>query len=191
MKIFFEFLNASLISLLIQNCVFSSGYAFGETIRLARRPKYFLTYVYTVFYYTFTLSLICSLIDKIEIVKGTGFISHCIIYTAALGIIHVISCVFMIMVFKVNRKFLNSFGMCALNSLVLAVPLLNYKSDFSVAGSLGAAIGAAAAFVLAVMLINSAMKKIMVNNEIPKAFRGLPAVFIYTALLSLCFACFN
>ena len=89
------------------------------------------------------------------------------------------------------EAFMNSLGMCAINSLVMAVPIINNRSASSVAASLGAGIGAGFAFMLAVLLMNTAMKRIVQNKDIPKAFRGLPAVLIYGAILSLALTCLS
>ncbi|HZK38549.1 MAG TPA: Rnf-Nqr domain containing protein, partial [Clostridia bacterium] len=57
--------------------------------------------------------------------------------------------------------------------------------------SLGTGIGAGAAFFLAVFLIGKGMGKLCENKDIPPAFQGTPAIFIYVALLSLAFTGFS
>jgi Na+-translocating ferredoxin:NAD+ oxidoreductase RnfA subunit len=67
------------------------------------------------------------------------------------------------------------------------MPLINYRSAFNVIESIGAGLGAGLAYIIAVILINSGLKKLDTITTIPKAFKGTPAIFIYTALLSLAF----
>ncbi len=191
MSWFFEMLIAALYSLLIQNLIFSSGLALSETIRLAKRPKFFLMYLFTVVYYSTFTSLVCSLLDLIPSIRALNTIWHIVVFAVALAVIHFITSVFAIVVLKANRKFLNSMGMCAVNSLILAVPIINSRSANSVPASIGSGIGAGLAFMLAVVFINSGMRRIAQNKDIPRAFRGMPAVFIYVALLSLAFTCFS
>lgn len=188
---FFQLLIAALYSLLIQNLIFSSGLALSETVRTARRPKFFLMYLITVVYYSTVTSLVCSLLDLYAPIKALNTIWHIGVFAVALAVIHLISSVFVIVVFKANRKFMNSMGMCAVNSLILAVPIINSRSANTVFASVGSGIGAGLAFMLAVVFINSGMRRIAENRDIPKAFRGMPAVFIYVALLSLAFTCLS
>jgi Na+-translocating ferredoxin:NAD+ oxidoreductase RnfA subunit len=53
--------------------------------------------------------------------------------------------------------------------------------------AIGAGLGAGLAYVIAVLLINTGLKRLDTNKSIPKIFKGTPAIFIYTALLSLAF----
>lgn len=191
MKWLFELLTAAVYSLFIQNLIFNSGLALSETVRMARRPKFFPMYTATIVYYTTVTSLVCCLLDKIEKIKVLGTVWHIFIFALTLAIIHFISSVFVIVVMKASKKYMNSLGMCAVNSLVLAIPVINNRSAYTVFSSFGAGIGAGLAFMLAVILINSAMKQVAQNKEIPKPFRGLPAVFIYVAIISLALTCLS
>ena len=82
-------------------------------------------------------------------------------------------------------------GMAALNTLVLATPLLNRSAAYTLPESIGSGIGAGLAFILAATLICKGLHIISQNQDMPKAFRGTPAAFIYIALLSLAFSGFS
>lgn len=88
---------------------------------------------------------------------------------------------------KVQPATKRRIGIAAFNTLVLAMPLINYRSAFNVIESIGAGLGAGFAYIIAVILINSGLKKLDTITTVPKAFKGTPAIFIYTALLSLAF----
>ena len=191
MKWFFELLTAALYSLLIQNMIFSSGLGLSEAIRTAKRPKHFIMYSVSVFYFTTVTSVVCRLLDKIKFIRSLNAIWHVLIFALVLALISLITSVFCIIVMKANRKFMNSLGMCAINTLVLAIPIINSRSAKTVFTSIGNGIGAGLAFMLALVLINSGMRRISQNKDIPKPFRGMPAVYIYTAILSLSFACLS
>ena len=191
MKWFFELLTAAVYSLFVQNLIFNSGLALSETIRMSRRPKFFPMYALSIVYYTSVTSLVCSLVDLSEKVRLLSTAWHVVIFASALALVHIVTSIFVIVVLKANKKYMNSLGMCAINSLVLAIPIINNRSANTVFSSLGAGIGAGLAFMLAMILINSAMKRIANNKEIPKPFRGLPAVFIYVAILSLALTCLS
>ena len=191
MKWFFELLMAALFSLLIQNLIFSSGLGLSETVRLARRPKYFLMYTVTIVYYSVMTSFLCSILDLIPSFNALNTIWHTVIFAGVLAVIYIITSIISITVLKAGKKFLNSLGMCALNSLILALPIINNRSANGIFVSIGSGIGSGLAFMLAVVFINSAMRRIAQNKDIPKAFKGMPAVFIYVALLSLAFTCLS
>ena len=184
-------MTAALYSLFIQNLILNSGLALSETVRMARRPKFFSMYTAAIVYYTTVTSLICSLLDLSGKIKALGTVPHILIFALVITVIHIVTSVFMIVVMKANKKYMNSLGMCAINSLVLAIPIINNRSANNVFSSLGAGLGAGLAFMFAMILINSAMKQIASNKEIPKPFRGLPAVFIYVAILSLALTCLS
>ena len=88
---------------------------------------------------------------------------------------------------KVQPATKRRIGIAAFNTLIFAMPLINYRSAFTVIESVGAGLGAGLAYIIAVLLINSGLKKLDTITTIPKAFKGTPAIFIYTALLSLAF----
>jgi len=191
MNWFFQLLISAMYSLLIQNLILSMGLSLSETIRLARRPKFFATYTLTIVYYSTLTSAICSLLDSNPDIKSLNTIWHIGVFALVLTGVHIISSLVMILIFKANKKFMNSFGMCAINSLVLAVPIINNRSASNIPSSIGAGFGAGLAFMFAVMIINSSMKRIAQNKDIPKPFRGLPAVYIYIAILSLALTCLS
>ena len=88
---------------------------------------------------------------------------------------------------RISPKTIRRIGIAAFNTLVLAMPLINFHSAFTPIEAIGAGLGAGLAYVIAVLLINLGLKRLDTNKSIPKCFKGTPAIFIYTALLSLAF----
>lgn len=191
MEGFVDMVIAAVYATFIQNLVFSSGYGLSEAIRIARRPKYFLMYAGTVVYFTTVTSLFCSLLDKIEFIYALSKQWHIAVFALVLTLVYVVTSIVFVKGLKASRKFMNSMGICALNTLVVAVPLVNHLSGYTTVQSIGSGIGAGVAFMIAVVLINSGMRRISVNRHIPEAFRGMPAMFLYTALLSLALLSFS
>ena len=52
--------------------------------------------------------------------------------------------------------------------------------------AVGFALGTGVAFFLAVLVLSAAMPNLK-NPDAPKAFRGLPSLFIYVGILSMAF----
>jgi Na+-translocating ferredoxin:NAD+ oxidoreductase RnfA subunit len=82
-------------------------------------------------------------------------------------------------------------GMAALNTLVFAIPLLNRRLGNTFAASIGIGVGSGIAFIFAISLISIGLKRIESNPNLPQAFKGAPAMFLYVALLSMAFTGFS
>ena len=87
-----------------------------------------------------------------------------------------------------NRKFFNTLGVAALNTLVFAVPLINRQAGFTVMQCIGTGLGSGLSFILALFLVNVGLRRLENNRDIPPVFRGTPAMFLYVAMLSLAFS---
>lgn len=191
MSWFFDLLTAAVYSLLIQNIIFNSGLALSETVRMAKRPKFFFMYGCSILYFSLTTSVICSLLELIPAIHALNTVLHVLVFAFVLAFVTILTSVLAIVILKANKKFMNSLGMCAVNSLVLAIPIINNRSALSLSSSIGNSIGAALAFILALLLINSAMRRIAKNEDMPQSFKGMPGIFIYMALLALALSCLS
>ena len=190
MNVFSSMLVSALYAMLLQNLVLSSAYGVSESIRIARTPKHLLMYAISVLFYTLSASLACIAADKAGLMEIVSLPVHIAIYTFILCVIYLISSLFCILVLKADKKYMNSLGICAFNTLVLSVPIINFKANHTVFEAAGTAVGAAGAFVLSVLLINGGMRFLQSKN-IPKVFKGTPALFIYVSLLSLMLSCLS
>ena len=185
MKEFFSFLQIAVYVSFLQNLVFSATYGISEAIRLAKRPKHFFTTSLCVTAFSLYLSLTAHFADRIAIFENLRFSFRFLFYVLILTFGYLISAIVMKKLFNADKKFLNSLGMCAINTLVIALPVIGYKASLSLTEAIGMGIGAGLAFTLSLLLINGGMKFIWRNKMIPEFMKGTPALFIYTALLSL------
>ena len=150
-----------------------------------------MTYTINVAFFSTATAVICRLLDNVKEIAALSSTAHFLIYAAVLSVLYLITGAFCVTVLKADKKYMNSLGMCALNTLVLSVPLLNSSANYTLLESVGTGIGAALAFILAVLLINAGIRHIANNENIPVVFRGTPALLIYVSLLSLAFSCFT
>lgn len=190
MKLFLSMIITLLYALLLQNLVLGSGYGISETVRIARTPKHILMYALSTAFYCFFTSGACILADKFGLTENASLPIHIAVYTVILCVIYLLSAMFCIYVLKADKKYMNSLGLCAFNTLTLAVPIINFKAGHTVLETAGTALGAAGAFVVSVLLINGGMRFLQSRN-IPKAFKGTPSLFIYVSLLSLMLSCLS
>lgn len=184
-------LIAALYAALFQNLVLTAGYGVSEAIKVAKRPRHLLMCCLSVAYFSFFTAVISYRLEKIPLISAQKAAVHYVLYVLVLSAVYFVTGVFCVKVLRADKKFMNSLGMCAFNSLVLAVPAVNRLANHSVLESLGIAIGAAGAFALAVLLLNAGIRSIHKNSAIPAVFKGTPALLIYVAILSMALSCFS
>lgn len=191
MNRFSDLLLVALYAIFIQNLVFSGGYGASEAVRMAAKPRRFILFALSIAYFSVITSAVCRLLDFIPGVFVLNDAMHAVIFILTLVFVYLATAVFMRIFLKADPKFLNLTGISALNTLVLAIPFINHRAAYSLTESIGTGLGAGLAFILAVALMSNGMQRLSINKDIPKSFKGSPAIFIYIALLSLAFTGFS
>ncbi len=187
MNILGSLFSAAMFACLFQNLIFSGGYGADEAIRMAAKPRQLYPLSLFIVYLSTVVSLICVLLDRVRAVRALNVFWHALIFVGVLAAVYLVTLLFVLFVFKAKPRTVRRLGVAAFNTLVLAVPFINYRAAFGVFEALGSGIGAGLAFIIAVLLISFGLRKINQNESIPQAFKGTPAVFIYAAILSLAF----
>ncbi|MEG0546771.1 MAG: Rnf-Nqr domain containing protein [Oscillospiraceae bacterium] len=187
MTIISNLLSAALYAMLFQNLIFTGGFGASEAVRMAAKPKQLVPMSLFITYFSTVVSVICVWIDQIPEIRLSDKIIHSIIFSAVLIIVYFITLFFIKVFFKVKDRTIRRLGISAFNTLVLAVPFINYRAAFNITDAIGAGIGSGLAFVIAVLLINFGLRRLDKNESIPEAFKGTPAIFIYVAILSMAF----
>ncbi|MBR5246175.1 MAG: hypothetical protein IKV25_02240 [Clostridia bacterium] len=187
MTYFLTILSAALYVMVFQNLIFNGGYSLSEAIRMSAKPRQLFPMAIFITVFSTVLSTICVFIDTIPYVKNLNEVFHALIYVSVLLGLYLLTMLIVIIYGQVSPKTIRRIGIAAFNTLVLAMPLINYRSAFTPIEAIGAGLGAGLAYVIAVLLINLGLKRLDTNKSIPKCFKGTPAIFIYTALLSLAF----
>lgn len=191
MKMITELLLTAFYSVFIQNLVLSSGLGISEAFRVSTKPDSFGKIAVMISGFSITTSALCAAVNLVYPQAQLSYAVRAIIYGIVLAAVYAVVAVFASLIFKATDKFLGTLGIAAFNTLVFAIPHINDSAAYSFAGSIGSGLGAGVAFILAAALINKGSKLIAENEEIPEAFKGTPAMFIYVALVSLAFAGFT
>lgn len=191
MSIFLQLISASLYVMLFQNLIFNGGYGVSEAVRMSAKPRQLVPLAIFITYFSTSVSAICILLDTIPEVQKTSEMIHALLFSGVLLAVYLITMLVVLIYGKVKPRTIRRIGIAAFNTLVLAVPFINYRSAFTVYEAIGAGLGAGLAFIFAVLLINSGLKKLDMNTTIPRCFKGTPALFVYTALISLAFSGFS
>jgi len=185
---FVTLLVTALYALLLQNLVFTGGFGASEAVRISSKPRYVLSFALFITVFSAATSIICRALELLPQVSLAHTLVRLLIYMIVLYVI-------VVLVFRyalhASDSILRKIGMAAFNTLVLAIPVINRSAAYTVGESLGAGLGAGAAFALAVFLIHAGIHVLDRNDKIPKAFQGTPALFIYVSLLALAFTGFS
>lgn len=187
MSMLLKMISAALYVMLFQNLIFNAGYGISEAVRMSAKPRQLFPMAMFITYFSTVVSALCVLLDTIPFIKERSEMVHNLIFAGILLAVYVLTMLVVLVYGKISPRTIRRIGIAAFNTLVLAVPFINYRSAFSVFEAIGAGIGAGAAYIIAVLLINGGLKRLDMNKSIPRCFKGTPAVFIYTALLSLAF----
>ncbi|MCL2022924.1 MAG: hypothetical protein FWG82_00950 [Oscillospiraceae bacterium] len=182
----------ALQAVFVKNLVFSGGFGMGEAMRIATKPKRFLLFACLLTGFCVFDAMVCSAIYIIFPVLDDIPMAYQLLINAC-----VLLALFLLVVLAVtlvtrqrpDEKFLSTIGMAALNTLVFTLPILGRLSAYGLWEALAFGIGAGAAFLLALSVLKLGVERILANaQEIPHAFRGTPALFLYSALFSMAMA---
>ncbi len=190
MRVITELISAAMYAMLVQNFIFTGGYGASEAVRMAAKPKQLYPMTFFITLFSTSVSVICVLLEQITAVKRMGILGHALEFVVVLTIMYVVVLAVSVLVFKAKDRTVRRIGIAAFNTLVIAVPFINYRAAFTVAQAIGSGIGSGFAFVIAVLLINIGLRRLDRNPNIPEAFKGTPAIFIYVSILSLAFSGF-
>ncbi len=190
MRIISELISAALYAMVIQNFIFTGGYGASEAVRMAAKPKQLYPMTFFITLFSTSVSVICVLLEPIGFIKRQGAIGHAIEFVAVLAVMYIIVLTVSVAVFRAKDRTVRRIGIAAFNTLVIAVPFINYRAVFTISQAIGSGIGSGLAFVIAVLLINVGLRRLDRNLNIPEAFKGTPAIFIYVSVLSLAFSGF-
>ncbi len=182
------FLETALYMIFVQNLVFSGGYGSSEAIRMSAKPKRFVPFSIMITYFSTLTAFVCRLLDNIDAIDSLGLGFHTLIFGAVLVVIFIVTVLLCKILLSPNQKFYSTISIAALNTLVFAVPLINRQAGFSLIQSVGTGIGSGLSFIIALFLINTGLRRLENNTNIPPLFKGTPAVFLYVAMLSIAFA---
>ena len=187
MNWFFDMISAAVYAIFVQNLVFSGGYGASEAMRMAARPKRLASTALMIVYFSTLTAVICRTLDNYDVIASQPQSVHFLIFAGALTAVYFVTCVLTFITLRPPKKLMTNFGISALNTLVLAIPLINYRSSSTLWESIGTGFGSGIAFVIATLLISAGFSRLSANKRIPPMFRGTPIMFIYVALLSLAF----
>lgn len=179
--------SAALLAGLLQNLIFAGGFGMTEAVRMAAKPDKLAVSAGFISLFSVSVTLACRALDTLPSVSSLGRLPHALIFSGVLAALY-LAVLGIVTLFGRSAVIKRRLSVSALNTLVLSLPYISYKSAFTLPQAIGTSFGAAIAYVVAVLLLRSGIEKLNANDSLPEVFRGNGALFIYTALLSLAFA---
>lgn len=186
-----EMLITAVYAALLHNLVFTRAFGVSEAVRVSLRPGSFFAYAGMITAFSAVTGLICYPLMRLEAISALPFVLHLALFAAVLTVVYLLAAVFIRLTLGASSRFMSTLGISALNTLVLSIPLITSGSAYTLAQCIGCAVGAGLSFALAAVLVGAGVKKINSSKDVPEVFKGAPAVFLYTALISLAFAGFG
>ena len=183
-----EVLMLCLLLVLAQNLLFSGGYGISEVISTAVTKKRAvfcgLTSICAIALSILSygvVSVVKLITDNVYIVYTAIIATAAVLYVIMLIILHILD---------VKKSTLNLLLLSAFNSAVLVIPFAAQSMDSGFLGALFLAIGGAVGYSLALFLVSEGLKRLN-YSDMPKAFRGIPAVIIFIGILAMAFVSFS
>lgn len=187
MTVFLQILFAALAAITTENLLFSGGIGFSRVLRAARKPKLIGLYSLLIALYSMAAMLISTGLypffqNGILLMARPAILAACIVlvYIIVAGALKVLAANF-------YKKHGSVFSISAINTIVLSMPYAQKSFKLSLTQAAGFALGTGAAFFLAAVLLSYGAARCR-SEDMPKAFRGMPAAFLYIGILSLAFA---
>jgi Na+-translocating ferredoxin:NAD+ oxidoreductase RnfA subunit len=185
--------TAALYAVFMQNLVFSGGFGANEVIRMAQKNGGILPVAGIISAFSVISVAISRLLtDFVPNLQSLPTAWLAGLYGGVLLLLFLFVCgLISLLRFKARRYLLKLMGMAALNTLVMATPLLTRSLGETTPQAIAVGLSSGIAFAGVSLLINSGIHHLQRNKAIPAMFSGVPAVLIYTGLLALAFTGFQ
>lgn len=181
-----QFLWFFLVGAVLQNVVLLTGFGSSVLLKTAHKRRNILPFGALLCLFSVLTVLVCYPLDMLI---GTGIAAKWFRPLMIFGVTAALYCLVVPVMKRFAPKLYARAGrlvpLAAFNNLVIGIALIvNHQFVLSLWGTLGLSLGACAGFLLVSWLIAEGIERLD-NPDVPKAFRGLPAVLLYLGILSL------
>lgn len=190
---FLRMIYTAFLAVGAENLLFSGGAGFSRALRAAQRRENIGIYALLITWFSL-LSVLFGLWLRpvLPAAYGPKMILRSAYLAAAAAVAYFITyvCARRILPVRFMKKISALLAPAAVNTVVLAMPYMQWYLALKPAEAVGYALGTGAAFFLASVVLSYAEEKCR-NPDIPASFRGLPALILYIGILSMAFAGFT
>lgn len=191
MTVFVQLLLTALMAVTAENILFAGGIGFSRVLRAARRPRTLGMYSGFVTVFSLISTLLSSLLGPALLANAALTYLRPVIFALCAAAAY-LAASFLLQFFLPSffRKYGEILSPAAINTIVLSMPFVQKSFKLDIANAAAFAVGTGVAFFLAARILARTMARYK-NDDMPRAFNGLPAVLIYIGILSLAFAGFT
>jgi electron transport complex protein RnfA len=175
----------AILAITAQNVIFCGGVGFSRVLRAARRPKTLLSYSALLSVFTLLSAWMGIGVNTLVPSVSPAAFYRPAIFAVCVAAVYVLAALLYRLFLPARYKKLEPvFSSSAINCIVLAMPFVQRVFRMTGWQITGYAIGTGVAFFTAALVLSHAMERLK-NPDMPKAFQGLPSVFLYVGILSL------
>ena len=192
MTVFIQMVFTALAAVAAENILFSGGIGFSRVLRAARRPATLGVYSLLVTVFSLISILLSTVLNPFIAQSEAVLYLRPLLFAACAAAAYLVAAFLIKALFPaLYRKYGEILSPAAINTVVLAMPYVQkaFKLDGSF-NAAGFALGTGLAFFLAAEVLAHAAIRCR-NEDMPRAFSGLPVMLIYIGILSLAFAGFT
>ena len=177
----------ALLAVTAENLIFTGGIGFSRVLRAARKPKTIGIYSLLVGGVSLVSALVACFLGPVLLSNSTLLFMRPAIYAFCAALAYILAA-FLMKTFLpgIYDKVGAVLAPAAINCIVLSMPYMQRSFTLQPHEAVGFAIGTGVAFFLAALVLSEALERYR-NENMPRAFRGLPSVLIYVGILSMVF----
>jgi Predicted NADH:ubiquinone oxidoreductase, subunit RnfA len=191
MTVFIQMMFTALAAVAAENILFSGGIGFSRVLRAARRPATLGLYSLFVTVFSLISILLSTVFNPVVAQSGAVLYLRPLLFALCAAAVYLVAAFLVKTLFPaVYRKYGEILSPAAINTVVLAMPYVQKSFKLDSLNAVGFALGTGLSFFLAAEILAHAAIRCR-NEDMPKAFGGLPAMLIYIGILSLAFAGFT
>jgi len=186
-----KFVSAALISVFLQNSIFERALGINILLYASRKRSNVIGFTLGLCYITALSAAAAWIPDAVFGKYGAYRMFAPLLYILIIGVIYTASLIVIWRYFPAFFKRIKKFvHLTVFNCAVLGALFLNSQSDMGFFGRVGYGLGTGIGFFFAGYLLYVAHERL--NNElVPPAFRGMPIMIIYVAVISLALHAFT
>ncbi len=182
------FLSIILAAIVMQNAFIMRGLGANKNTLLISSPR-------RIFLYGAVLTTVCSLSALISwpinyfFLRGPQLEERLSLrYLVTLGCICLVYLLLWYLTWekapRLHYHLRELYASATFNCAVLGSLLLAFSENYNLLHTFGFAFGSGVGYTLAILLIYEGRRRIVLS-EVPRAFRGLPIILLYTGILSM------
>jgi len=188
MTIAVQMLLTALMAVTAENILFSGGIGFSRVLRAARKPRTLLTYSAFITVFALISILLSAWLGAPLLANATLAYLRPVIYALCAAAAYLLAALLLrFFLPSFYRKYGELLSPAALNTIILSMPYVQKSFKLDPVNAAAFAVGTGAAFFLAAIILARATLRYK-NDDMPKAFNGLPAILVYIGILSLAIA---